>query len=1148
MVSTKQRSEKYYSLSFVLLLLFFSLISANSHAQTDVNFVLCGSSNYRVCVDGERQPVCIKIVIPAGHVPIKEFELQWDKNDASTKVIIPANSIPDPLTFTYNLKDFVNSCSDEKEISIKLVTRNQSNSEENLTRDLTFINKPRLSFAPSRTLICTNQQLFLSNQSCPSTGNTYEWMLGDGTSTKDINTSKVFSTTGTYTVTLSGTNVCGAGAPATRTIVVTKPAEPKIGPDSGGRVIPIGLDSVLICYNAGGVIRLDGYGSISATAYEWEISPAVEYLEKTTPNSPNPKVRFIKPGTYIIKLRVNNACNVWSTQVKCTHIVEDLPVLKLDNPGSQCVDFRYRPSPFDKTARYTINGRPLPASGDTLLKLTGTNYTVVVEGTLNNLCGANPQSVTFTMGTPQAAQILSPRRDTVLCAGTADLPLITNLTDGAWDASPYIVQRSGKSFFMPKDTGTYTLHYRRGVGKCERDTTVRIKVGGIAVKVNDMAVCRDQSVLKLTGSPGGGQWRSLTNCPGCIRNDTLFVGRLPAGSSSLQVEYQVSGQCSATATAMVTIGNPVASFSIIAGCSTKPPVVINSSTGATFFQWRINGQPVSTDKQPTLTLPSGRVQVTLVAWSGSCTATTSQELTIAPVPSDVKITPSVSSGCSPLTVTFNTAGTAQDGVSYQWNFGNGTTSTTFQSGQRVFENTGRQPKSYTITFGGSTACGSFSQTASVTVRPRTKAEIGVDSTTVRCPPAVVRFSSRYTSATDTVLWNFGDQSAPLSTTASVVDHEFKAPADKTVYFVRLDIRGECGTDSDTIPVTVLPVSTTALFTISRSRICVGEPVTFTDATTPKPARVSWDINGEKLDGSVVVYTKFTKPNTTYRINQTVYPECGGYKTYEQSIQTDSVPTGAFRLPMEACPGQPVSVTNLSSSTHRFRWNFGDGLPIDSTYFSPTHTYPKGGTTYTVTMTVVSFPVGCTASVPQTISIRNKAEPRFSLVGNKVVCSDTLVSFRDSSTAATQWKWYANGVLFSTAQNPQIRLNQGQYDIKLWTSNNGTCPDSVELQDVIRVDTCTLQVADIFTPDGNNIGDNFTIYGSNLVRIQLLRVFSRSGGQVYEGVNLEPNNQTVGWDGKHQNQPLPPDNYVYEAIVELTGGITKRQRGVITLLR
>lgn len=491
---------------------------------------------------------------------------------------------------------------------------------------------------------------------------------------------------------------------------------------------------------------------------------------------------------------------------------------------------------------------------------------------------------------------------------------------------------------------------------------------------------------------------------------------------------------------------------------------------------------------------------------------------------------------------------AQNDVNYTWNFGNGTTSKVFQAGQQVFDNTGRQPKSYTITFEGSTACGSFSQTASVKVRPRTKAEIGLDSTTVRCPPAVVRFSSRYTSAADTVLWNFGDQTTPVSTTASVIDHEFKAPASKIIYFVRLNIQGECGTDSDSIPVTVLPVSTTALFTISRSKICGGESVTFTDGSTPKPARVSWEINGEKLDGAVIIYDKFTKPSTTYRIKQTVYPECGGFKTYEQSIQTDSIPMGAFRLPMEACPDQPFSVTNLSSSTHRFHWNFGDSSPIDCTYFSPTHTFRKGGTTYPVTMTVVSFPVGCTASVSHTISIRNKVVPRFSLVDNKIVCSDTLVSLRDSSAYATQWKWYASGVLFSTAQNPQIRLNRGQYDIKLWTSNNGTCPDSVEVQDVVRVDTCVLQVADIFTPDGNNIGDHFTIYGSNLVRIQLLHVFSRSGGQVYEGVNIEPNNQTVGWDGTHQSQPLPPDNYVYEAIVKFTGGITRRRRCVITLLR
>lgn len=1130
-------------------LLLFSLLSLETRAQsTNVSFDLCGKSDFTVCVEGEQQPVCIKIQIPPAHAPIKEFELQWDLNDASTRRTFSVDKIPDPLTYTYNMKDFINSCSFEKKLIIKLLTRNQDGTEENILRELTFRNKPRLSFSPSRTLVCTNQELFLNNESCPSTGNTYEWNLGDNTTTKSINTSKTFTNTGTYTVTLSGTNVCGIGTPVSRKIVVSKPAEPKIGPDSGGRIIPIGLDSVLICYNAGGVIRLDGYGSIGATDYDWDITPAVEYLEKTTDRSPNPKIRFIKPGTYTITLRVNNACNIWSERIKCVHIVEDLPILKLDNPGSQCEDFRYRPSPYDKTARYTINGKPLPASGDTLLKITGANYVVVVEGTLNNLCGSQPQSISFTMGSAQAVQILSPRRDTTLCAGTPDLPLLTNLTDGQWDPSPYIVQRGGKSFFMPKDTGSYVLRFRRGVGKCQRDTTVRIQVRGLTLRLSNMSVCRDQPFLKLVGSPAGGQWLATVNCPGCIRNDTLFVSRVPTGLNSLPVEYRVTGQCSVTGTATITFGEPVARFSVTAACSNKPALFTNSSVGATSFNWSVNGRPVSTERQPTLSLPAGRVQITLVAWSGSCTATTSQEVTIAPVPNEVKMTPSALSGCAPLPVTFGLNGEAQDGVRYQWDFGNGTTSTTFQPGQQRYDNTGRQPKSYTITFGGGNDCGSFSQTALITVRPRPKAEIGADSTTVRCPPATLTFSSRYLNTGETAMWNFGDQSNPLSTTSSVVGHEYKAPPDRTIYNVLLTVSGECGVDRDTIPVTVLPTSVTALFTISKSLICVNEAVQFTDASAPKPARVTWEINGEKLDGSTVVYKGFTKPNTTYRIKQTVYPECGGNATYEQTIRTDSLPTGGFILPPAACPGQPVSVTNLSSSAHRFRWDFGDGSPIDSTYFSPVHTYPKGGTTYTVTMTIVSFPVGCTTSTKQTISIRNKAEPQFTFVGNRIVCSDTLVSFRDSSNYSTEWRWYANGRLISTAQHPQVKLSQGQYDIKLWASNNGVCPDSLERQDVVQVDTCAIQVADVFTPNDDGIGDYFNIYGSNMVRIQQLRIFSRSGAQVYEAENLTPNTQTQGWDGRHQDKRLPSDNYVYEAIVEFIGGSVKRHHGVVTLLR
>ncbi|MBO0929887.1 PKD domain-containing protein [Fibrella aquatilis] len=1138
-------------LLIALTLLLFGSCAAWAQQQLEINIKVV---QQRFCVPQgvKKAKASIQINVPAGNCDVEQMEIDWNDNLPAEKfsVVIPRSTKDTSFIkdHEYDLPD----CMYDKRYTILLTSTFKAacNKSPNLAPGIIlFTNPPKATVQLNRNPACVNQEVTFGVDFCPAKDVTYSIDYGDGKSGKEL--THTYDKIGSYTATILASNVCNVGAP-TRTPVpvsIIDQAVAKIGPDSG-RVVAVRLDSSFICFDGGGIIRLDGIGSINARDYEWTITPAVEYLEKTNYNSPNPKIRFVKPGNYVVTLRVKNACGQWSVPVTCKHIVEDIPVLKLSTPAPACTDFTYRPVPFDKTATYTINGKLLPASGDTLLKVTNTPYVVVVEGRLNNLCGNVPTSVSFTVGSAQAARILSPGRDTTLCANTADLPLLTDFTDGKWDPADGLVQRGTAYFFSPKTTGTFPLRYQRGVGACQRSSTVTINVTGVAVTADSKAACQSETVVKLTGTPAGGLWSTSANCPSCIRNDSLFLSRLLPTQTTLPLIYTVQGSsgCSATATATVTVGQPVASFSISGGCSDKNVSVVNTSTGASAFRWLVNGAEVATTATPTLKLPAGSAQVTLIANAGSCSATTTKTLTTLPVPEKAILTPSSQTVCSPLPITFAVSGTAQSGVSYNWDFGNQTKSTAYQPGPQTFVNTSRQPQDYMVRLEGINACGSFTSTAAVTILPNAKAEIGVNSSTVLCPPTSLTFSNRSTGFQGNATWTFGDSNTAVVSLAAVLTHEYASPTSKQVYLVRLDINGTCGPSSDTVRITVLPNSVTVLSEISRTTICPGETVRFKDSSTPKPARVQWAINGNLLDGPIVDYAGFSQPGTTYKITQTVYPECGGYMAKDLTIKTDTIPTGNFSYPAVACPGETVTLRNLSNQAYRFRWNFGDGSPIDSTYFSPTHAFAAGGNAYPVTMTIVGFPIACTSAVSHSVNVRERAKAVFSLANNGLVCSDTLVSLLDQSQRATTWQWYANTVLVSTAQNPQIRLRQGAYDIKLRVSNNGICPDSVLRQDVVRVDTCALYTANVFTPDGNNTSDFFNVYGSNVTMVRELRVFSRWGSEVYVGRDLRPNRQTEGWDGQQNGQALPPGNYVYEVLVEFIGGTVRKQRGVVTLLR
>ncbi|WP_420148597.1 PKD domain-containing protein [Spirosoma sp.] len=1084
---------------------------------------------YEMCFNVKPSPAC----------PFTSFEVDWDDGQKQSY----PTAAPVEIRHKYDLRTFLKNCGSgtTKQFKIFITTNCLGNNKGAI---LTFKIKPSANFLVEA---CEGRPATIQNRSCPNTNDmTWLWDFGDGTTSALANPSKTFpATTTSYKVKLTATNSCGTSTHE-ETVPVKKIPVAKYNA-SGYVVNPVNVTDTVVCLSNGGTLAMDATISLDATSYSWQISPSTyRFINGTNASSPKPQIQFNRSGTYTVTLIARNSCGV-SQPMVCTHKVVDLPSPRLLPQPDTCQAFNYVVASPIAGATYTLNGTAFLPTQSQLVSPSTTPYIVAVN--LSNTCGNQTVRDTFLVAPSVPVHITNPVGSTVLCTNASPLLLTADLAGGTWTGTNQaeITQQGGRSFFNPRTPGRVRITYQRGTGVCAVKDTVLIEVQGIQVIAQSVSVCSGQTTVALEGSPAGGRW-TTTDCVNCLTGNLLTLTGITAASIRVNYVLTTSGGCSASAVATVTIGQPQTRFTLANGCSGTPIKAVNNSIGATTFQWLVNGNPVSTEREPALQLPTGSVRVTLISMAGSCSSTVSQDVTITAPPALISFTPSVTHGCSPLPVSFLMNGIAQPGVNYQWDFGNQTSSTSFQPDPQSFENNGRQPQSFIITLSGSNSCGSLPKTTQIiTVLPKAKAQIGVDSTTIRCPPTNVTFTNRSTGFNGNVTWDFGDRTPPISSTAPVVSHEYQSPAMKQIYTVRLTVNSDCGSDIDSTQITVFPKEVIPSFTISKNPICVGDKITFMDASTPVPALVKWEIDGHLLEGKTVSYNQFTKPETRYTIKMTVYPVCGGFATREQTIITGPIPTGDFKVPNVNCVSQPVSITNTSDARLSFKWNFGDGSPTDSMFYSPTHTYAGNRDTYIIAMTITGFPTACTAVVSHPIALRQGSQPAFRIANNGVICSDTIVTMEDQSQNATAWKWYANGQLISTAKNPQIKLNRGHYDIKLWASN-GACADSLTQQDAVLVDTCTLYVASVFTPDGNNISDRFNIYGSNLTKIHEMRIFNRWGVRVYEATNLTPNSQTEGWDGQHNGQPLPADNYVYETIVEFVGGSVKKRRGVLTLLR
>ena len=89
----------------------------------------------------------------------------------------------------------------------------------------------------------------------------------------------------------------------------------------------------------------------------------------------------------------------------------------------------------------------------------------------------------------------------------------------------------------------------------------------------------------------------------------------------------------------------------------------------------------------------------------------------------------------------------------------------------------------------------------------------------------------------------------------------------------------------------------------------------------------------------------------------------------------------------------------------------------------------------------------------------------------------------------------------------------------------------------------------FSPDGDGINDRFTVFGGAELRsVSRLQVFDRWGNEVYAGMDLVPNDASLGWDGQYRGQPVPNGVYVFLAALVMDDEKERKLSGSLVLIR
>ncbi len=392
------------------------------------------------------------------------------------------------------------------------------------------------------------------------------------------------------------------------------------------------------------------------------------------------------------------------------------------------------------------------------------------------------------------------------------------------------------------------------------------------------------------------------------------------------------------------------------------------------------------------------------------------------------------SGCAPLQVNFTNSSIASY-TNYQWNFGNGQSSNAFSPPSVTYQQSLTVDTNYTVSLQATNLCGSRIVYDTVKVIPKPVAKFGITPTN-GCTPIDISFTNTSAGFPDTYFWDFGN--GQTSNAQNPPPQTYTTNTVITTYTITLRVLNQCGTDTVSRRVTVLPKNAQSLFALDTTIGCVPLTVNITDLSQGAII-VNYDFgDGNSSSTPSPTYT-FTDTGT-FKIRQFISNTCT-FDTTEQTIVVQPGPQVSFtQVPSTRCEGQEVQFQSQTSSVSGFRWDFGNG---DTSILSnPSYAFAAPGT-YTVRLDVVSAINSCTNSFEDTISINSKPIPVL-VLDTSQGCPPLNVTFTNNSpnVAFLQWK-FGDGNISSVVNPTHTYVNTGIYDARLIVRNAAGCEDSID---------------------------------------------------------------------------------------------------------
>ena len=403
---------------------------------------------------------------------------------------------------------------------------------------------------------------------------------------------------------------------------------------------------------------------------------------------------------------------------------------------------------------------------------------------------------------------------------------------------------------------------------------------------------------------------------------------------------------------------------------------------------------------------------------------------------------STANGCAlPVGVTFTNL--TIGGQSYEWDFGNGQTSTLENPAMVTYAVAGN----YSVTLISTNSFGCKDTiTQNIVI---SDFQAGMTAPTTACEGAPINITDNSTVGANVWNWTFTGGNPAGSTNQNEVV-TYPSPGVYTIQLTAQNTVAGCS-DNTNQSITVLPTPTPT-FTGTPTSGCAPQAVNFTN-TTGSPGTYIWDFgDGSSFNGTTPPsHTYSTDGSYSVGLTFTDANGCIGSTLLNNYINLNS-PIASFAAPvLDGCA--PLSVQLASTSVSAidpiidWQWDFGDGTSFNGEV-PPSHDYAVG--TYAVTLTITTQG-GCVATVtiPNYIQVGQIDLVDFSW-NPPISCANVPIDFVDESIISVphdpseviySWDFGDGGT--STLEDPSYpySADTGYFDVQLVVEFRG-CLDTL----------------------------------------------------------------------------------------------------------